>query len=67
MQLSRTARCPAERSTVADSLAENAKDLRRDLLGWAFQLPPDLVETETKCAPSPMCLAKPWKRGRWTS
>src|SRR6266850_7426829 len=39
----------AERSTVADSLAENAKDLRRDLLALEhFQLPPDLVETETK-------------------
>src|SRR3979490_930339 len=38
-----------ERSTVADSLAENAKDFRRDLLALEhFELPPDLVETETK-------------------
>lgn len=38
-----------ERSTVADSLAENAKDLRRDLLTLEhFHLAADLVETETK-------------------
>ena len=38
-----------ERSTVADSLAENAKDFRRDLLALEhFELAPDLVETETK-------------------
>jgi len=38
-----------ERSTVADSLAESAKDLRRDLLALEhFELAPDLVETETK-------------------
>jgi len=38
-----------ERSTLADSLAESAKDLRRDLLALEhFELAPDLVETETK-------------------
>lgn len=38
-----------ERSTVADSLAENAKNFRRDLLALEhFELAPDLVETETK-------------------
>ncbi len=38
-----------ERSTVADSLAANAKDFRRDLLALEhFELAPDLVETETK-------------------
>jgi len=38
-----------ERSTVADSLAENAKDLRRDLLTLEhFELAPDVVETETR-------------------
>src|SRR5258708_4246813 len=38
-----------ERSGVADALAENARDLRTDLLALEhFELPPDLVETETK-------------------
>jgi diguanylate cyclase (GGDEF)-like protein len=38
-----------ERAAVADSLTENAKDLRRDLLALEhFDLAPDLVETETK-------------------
>jgi diguanylate cyclase (GGDEF)-like protein len=38
-----------ERSTVADALAENFQDLRRDLRALErFELPPDLVETETK-------------------
>jgi len=49
----------AERFDVADSLAENAKDLRRDLLALEhFQLPPDLVETETKVRTSPMCFGQ---------
>jgi diguanylate cyclase (GGDEF)-like protein len=38
-----------ERSSVADSLAENAKQLRTDLLALEhFDLAPDLVETETR-------------------
>jgi diguanylate cyclase (GGDEF)-like protein len=38
-----------ERSGVADSLAENARDFRSDLLALEhFELSPDLVETETK-------------------
>ena len=38
-----------ERSSVADSLAENAKQLRSDLLALEhFDLAPDLVETETR-------------------
>jgi diguanylate cyclase (GGDEF)-like protein len=38
-----------ERSSVAASLADNAKDFRRDLLALEhFELPPDLVEIETK-------------------
>ena len=38
-----------ERSGVAASVAENARDFRRDLLALEhFELPPDLVEIETK-------------------
>ncbi|TLY98372.1 MAG: diguanylate cyclase [Gammaproteobacteria bacterium] len=38
-----------ERSGIAASVAENARDFRRDLLALEhFELPPDLVEIETK-------------------